>query len=347
MRSPFGLWVLCLAITLSVRAEINVLTDLGTPFPPGCVSLNLPEQPASNDNTLFDLELPAPSVGGNGSDAVVRATIWRVGCHDPGFSVVLVRLRLISAPTDTIVMVPRLFAEAGEVDFPLHIAQLIPLPAIGPVGASSEAITAEGATWMVAVEPLNLFNDDVFLPNDYNGSFTLEFFWGDFSVQANPQSELFVIDQYVPELDPTQFATPLLNGRMSGQYVFEDIPFTGLQLMVGEQTDDTNFIFAIVFTYINGQPVWVVGNTGGEAPGFPQVELEMLRLSGGGFFGQGPGVFTESDVLIEPVGTLFLDPLDCDNVLVGYDFTPINGGIGTLLASRFIDIAGYDCNPWQ
>jgi len=132
-----------------------------------------------------------------------------------------------------------------------------------------------------------------------------------------------------------------------GHYVFEDIPFTGLQLLVGEQPDDTNFLFAIVFTYINGQPVWVVGNTGGEAPGFPQVELEMLRLSGGGFFGQGPGVFTESDVLIEPVGTLFLDPLDCDNVLVGYDFTPINGGIGTLLGSRFIDIAGYDCNPWQ
>ncbi|AKS40892.1 hypothetical protein [Wenzhouxiangella marina] len=330
------------------QGEINVLTDLNSPFPPGCIALSLPDAPASANNTLFDEEISAPSVGSQVRDSVVRVTIWRVGCHDPGFSIVMVRLQAVEFPASSFVMVPRVFADAGITDFPLHEGQLLPHPAISDAGASSEVITPEGRTYMLAVNPTT-FNDpeSFFLPEDYNGEFTMELFWGDFSPVAAPFGELFPLNAYDPDFDPPQFGAQILHGRMSGQYVFDGIPSTGFQLMVGEQSDDSNFIFAIFFTYLNGEPIWVVGTTGGEAPGIPAIELGMLRLTGGEFFGLGPGSFDNSDLVIEEVGSIFIDPLDCNTLLLGYDFSPIGGGTGVLEAERFIRIAGYDCNPWQ
>ncbi len=346
MRLALILALLTASFAARATGEINVLTDLNSPFPPGCVAVSLPEGPASADNTLFDEDIAAPSVGSASLDSTVRVTIWRVGCHDAGYSVVMVRLQAVEFPANSFVMVPRVFADAGIVDFPLHDGQLIEHPAIGEAGASSEVIPPEGRTYMLAVNPTTINDpDSFFLPEDYNDEFTVELFWGDFNPQAAPVGELFPIAAYNPDFDPTQFDSQILHGRMSGQYTFDGIPFSGLQLLVGEQSDDTNFIFAIFFTYLNGEPFWVVGNTGGEAPGFPQVELEMLRLTGGEFFGLGG--FSESQVVIDTVGSIFIDPLDCNTLLVGYDFSPIGGGSGVLEAGRFIDIAGYNCNPWE
>jgi hypothetical protein len=346
MRVLLTLMLILSVTSAHAQDEINVLTDLNSPFPPGCVALSLPEGPASAANTLFDESIAAPSVGSQSLDSTVQITIWRVGCHDEGYSVVMVRLQALDFPGNSFVMVPRIFADAGIVDFPLHEGQLIPHPAIGAAGASSEVILPEGQTYMLAVNPTTINDpESFFLPEDYNDEFTLELFWGDFAPQAAPLGELFPIAAYSPADDPTQFATQILHGRMSGQYTFEGIPFTGLQLLVGEQADDSNFIFAIFFTYLNGEPLWLVGNTGGETPGFPQVELNMLRLTGGQFIGLGG--FDEGDVQFEDVGSIFIDPLDCDSVLVGYDFAPINGGSGVLEGNRFIDVAGYACNPWN
>ncbi|MEN1729501.1 MAG: hypothetical protein AAGJ52_13780 [Pseudomonadota bacterium] len=341
MRALLTLTLLLCALTARAQGEINVLTDLNSPFPPGCIALSLPDGPASGDNELWDEEVLAPSVGATSLDSLVRVQIWRVGCHDPGYSIVMVRLQALSFPTTSFVEVPRVYANAGIVDRANHFGQLIPQPAIGIAGASSEVITTEGTTYMLAVEPTSpLEPDSAFLPEDYNGEFTFELVWEPLLI-----GELFPIAAYDPAFDPTQFPTQILHGRMSGQYTFDGIPFTGLQLLVGEQTDDTNFIFAIFFTYLNGEPYWVVGNTGGEAPGFPQVELEMLELVGGSFVGLGS--FDAGDVAINTVGSLFIDPVDCDNIILGYDFSPIGGGAGVLDGRRFIDVAGYNCNPWQ
>ncbi len=57
-------------------------------------------------------------------------------------------------------------------------------------------------------------------------------------------AEVLAVPTDVESLDPPQFDMPLLHGRMSGQYLFDGIPSTGLQLIVGELADDTNFIFA-------------------------------------------------------------------------------------------------------
>jgi len=343
-------FVFALLIILAGRAEadaINVLTDLLSPFPPGCVALELPQQPASADNLLYDEEVLAPSINSGIRDARVRVTIWRMGCHEPGFSIVLVRLRKVSEDEPP-VLVPQIFAQAGTVDIPQHPGQLIGNPAVGNVGATGNVIPLEGRTYMLGVDQLPALGDSLFFPEDYNDLFTLELNWESLVAAGSGAFELFDIPPYVPSLDPPQFEAPILHGRMSGQYTFDGIPATGLQLIVGEQTDDTNFIFAIFFTYMNGQPYWLVGNTGGEAPGFPNIELGMIRFTGGEFIAAGPGSFELDDLAQDVVGSIFIEPIDCTTILVGYDFTPLGMGTGVLEGRRdLFRIAGYDCNPWQ
>lgn len=345
MRYLLTALMLLLAGRAAATGEINVLTDLKSPFPPGCVAVALPPEPASSDNTLWDVNVDVPSVGSPTRDARMRVTIWRVGCPDPGFSVVMVRLQRVSGSGP--VIIPRVFAEAGEVDLPMHKAQLIRHPAVGDVGASGDVLNQAPITYMLAVDPFALQGDGVFTPADYNDTFTLEFFWGHYASGVIPEAELFTIDGYVPALDPPQFEFPALHGRMSGQYTIDGIPFTGLVLQVGEAANDTNSVTAIFFTYFEGFPFWVIGTAGNLPPGLDQVELEMLELYGGEFFSAGPGSFDENDVAIASVGTLIVEVLDCKRLLLGYDFTEGGLGSGVLEVERLIRMAGYDCNPWE
>lgn len=337
--------MLLLAGRASATGEINVLTDLYSPFPPGCIALSLPESPASAANTLYDEDIWAPGINSGFKDARVRVQIWRVGCHDFGYSVVMVRLTKISGPNP--VLVPQLFADVGSVDEPWHQAQLIRHPAVGNVGASGNVISEFGTTYMLGVDPISVDGLTDFFPEDYNDLFTLELFWGGYAPNVAPVGELFDILPYDPSLDPTQFEVQLLHGRMSGQYEFDGIPYSGLQLQVNERLDDTNYIFATLYTYLEGQPFWLVGNTQAQAPGFPWVELNMLRVTGGQFFGLGPGQFSEADAQIDQVGTLLIEALDCNTVLVGYDFSQIGLGTGVIEGHRGeFNVAGYTCNPW-
>ena len=348
--------VVLLALVLSGKAaatgEINVLTDLFSPFPPGCVAMSLPEQPASVDNNLLwdEIEL-APAVGSNTANNEVRVQIWRVGCADDGYSVVMVRLTNLS---DELVLVPQVFLDTEVIDDLLwHQGQLISTPAVGDIGASGNLMPGVGRTYMLAVDPLSYFDDEtLFTVEDYNDEFLLEFFWGAFSpAAANP--DLFPIASYNPELDPPQFDTPLLHGRMTGAYIFEGKPSAGLFLNVGEQLSeidgelvDTNFLFAAFFTYLDGEPFWVVGDTGPQDPGLETVTISMFSRTGGDFFTKPPS-YTDADLETVPAGTITIEAIDCNNLRLDYDFDGVAGGSGSLTAERLIRIAGYDCNPWN
>ncbi|NBB93024.1 MAG: hypothetical protein GVY32_07650 [Gammaproteobacteria bacterium] len=328
----------------AATGEINVLTDLKSPFPPGCVAVDLPSAPASPANTLFNENISVPSIGSTSKDAQVQVTIWRTGCHDEGYSVVMVRLQKTSGDP---VLVPKVYAEAGETTLPMHVAQLIRHPAVGNVGASANIINETPVTYMLGVDPFSLDGATEFGPDDYNGVFTLELFWGDYSPIAAPNGERFIIEPYVPELDPTQDPYQVLHGRMSGQYTVDGIPFSGLVLQIGEAFDDTNNVTAILFTYFEGAPFWVIGSRAGLEPGFDIVTLDMLELYGGEFITSGPGSFSEEDVDIFSIGTMTIEALDCNRLLVSYDFAEGELGEGSFEAERLIRTAGYDCNPWE
>lgn len=327
--------------------EANVLTDLTMPFPPGCISLTPPQHPASADSVLFEGVYAVPTVGAEHADGEVAVTIWRVGCQDEGFSVIMVRLDKLSSRGE--VLIPQLFAEPGLVSagrVPMHIAQLLRSPATGEVGATGEVLRSSGEAFMLAVDPLSLDGRRLFTPSDYNDLLSVELYWGDYS-RAAPLYEAIVLDEYSPRLDPPQFERMPLHGRMSGQYTFAGLPSAGLVLNIGEQSDDSNFIFAIFFTYLNGQPFWVAGNTGGETPGISQPTITMQRLSGGQFINQ-PGSYSDAtDIVREPIGDITIEALDCNRIAVDYDFSAAGLGQGRLIGERLIRIAGYDCNPWQ
>ncbi len=329
--------------------EINVLTDLMSPFPPGCIAVALPEGPGDSD-LLIDADVLAPSVGSTSLDSVVRIKAWRVGCHDEDYSIVMVRLQTLSLPEDSFVLVPQVWADAGMVsdDLPYHAGQLIRHPAVGEVSAAGDgAISDNGTTFMLGVDPISIDGVTDFLPEDYNEIFTLEFYWGDFAPDIAPNGEVFFVDAYIPAFDPPQTNTQLLHGRMSGGYGFDGIPNTGMHLSVGERADDTNFISIIFFPYLDGMPFWLIGN----APNLPEmapgaIEVDMFLVTGGEFIGLGPDTFTGADIDAEVVGSVFVDPLDCNNLLVGHDFDGLGLDSGVLEAFRQINLAGYTCNPW-
>lgn len=345
--------LLALSFVLVGRAvatgEINVLTDLQSPFPPGCVAVSLPQDSASSQNELYDVDVSVPSVQDGEPAATVRVQIWRTGCHDEGFSVVMVRLEKIGGGP---VLVPRAFAEAGQVSLPGHQAQLIRHPAVGGVGATGNDLVG-ATTYMLGVDPLplNPESDTVFGPDEYNDLFTLELYWGDYARAGQNSFELFDVGAYDPALDPTQGPFQVLHGRMSGQYTVDGLPFSGVVLQIGEVYNpdgpDTNSVSVLFFTYINGAPFWVIGSKANLQPGFDIVELEMLELAGGQFIGSPPGSYDEDDVAIDPIGTMTLEAIDCNRLLISYDFGEGGLGSGEFEAERLINLAGHACNPWR
>src|SRR6056297_2298901 len=197
------------ALALGQAGELNLLTDLGTPFPPGCLSIDLPEQPSDPDSLLVDNDIAVPSALSDFNDASVNVRVWRVACADEGYSVVLVRLEQIAGNP---VVIPQVYAEAGDVDRPFHEAQLLTIPAAGNVGATGGIVTNSGTTFMLAVEPVSIDGQTTFLPEDYNEQFTVEFTWEAFS-GAETVNFPVLLDRFEPSLDPPQFEDTVLNGR--------------------------------------------------------------------------------------------------------------------------------------
>src|SRR6056297_683592 len=158
MRLPAFLFALMVAGHASATGEINVLTDLYSPFPPGCVGLELPTGPASDANVMWDTVEQAPIIGSTVASADVRVQIWRVGCADDGFSVLMVRLTNQSQDE---VLVPQIFVDTEIKDGLLwHDAQLITTPAVGNISAAGSIMPATGRTFMLGVDPLSLFDNE-------------------------------------------------------------------------------------------------------------------------------------------------------------------------------------------
>ena len=149
-----------------------------------------------------------------------------------------------------------------------------------------------------------------------------------------------------PDRDRPQSNSAVFTGRMTGQWVADGLPATGLLLQVGEvPRQDRNYLFAIWFTYLDGRPIWIASNKD-ISINTSEVTLDMAYYEGGKLFNR-PREFSGSDINGQILGTMTVRVINCNEIEVETDFTTSGLGSSSLTMNRLIRIAGYDCDGTQ
>lgn len=307
--------------------------------PHGCLSFVPALLEPPSEGLFFDETFFVESVlSGN-----VRVRVWRIGCWEPGRSAIALNLSsdtpLVRYPIVRLKNSSGVDQLASISVFDLDSGQRVHSGYAG--GQMNEAAAPwypDGVT--LIVNNVSLGNDsDVISVTDYNDDIMLALEY------ENGVIEIPVFS-YEPELDPPQFDVPVFNGRYSGQWTVPELPRSGLVLQIGEIPLQRNFIFAIWFTYLDGSPMWVVGNA--DIPNSLQNEIEIpMSILEGGSFITSPGSFTADDVTVKSVGTMTLRAGHCNQIFADIDFSEAGLGTQELEFQRLIRIAGYDCDQTQ
>ena len=287
----------------------------------------------------------------------IRIRVWRHGCHDPNRSALLMNLSLPAGVSNEAAILldlnPVVILEDERGEIPLTAVHWEPgvenliSQLVGVYGYFDGAF-ADGITYILDTESYFLISRyDNFQPglfdeivSRYNAGGQLKMtFAHDLSVTGQ-------IPNYDRKLDRPQQTKPSLTGRMTGQWVADGLPATGLLLQIGEIPKQyRNFIFAIWFTYIDGQPVWMAANK--DIPvGTNEITLDMSYFEGGKLFTTSGG-FNSGDVSATSLGTMTLRMINCNEIEATTDFSSSGFGSKTLKLERLIRIAGYDCDGTQ
>ncbi|GAB4171702.1 MAG: hypothetical protein Kow0020_06510 [Wenzhouxiangellaceae bacterium] len=304
--------------------------------PYGCLfavpgAFEVPESGLAFDQTVTVL-------GSFQTSTPVRLRGWRVGCHEQDASVLLVNFDPLDG--QTFIEIPpivtlRLPGSSEEIPARLtrfNVPHLFDYYLNEPI--REENGPDEGATLVVDT----LLED--FSRQDYNSELILKLDW-----ILNSAPFEFTIPAYDPVVDVPQFPAPPLHGRYSGQWIVEGLPRQGLVLQVGE-IGDRNFLFVVMFTYLNGLPIWTAGNVDFE-PGANEVVVNMQLLEGGEFFTEPPGSYAREDVIAQDLGTMTIRANSCNSISADVDFSSSGFGTAELQFERLIRIAGYDCDQTQ
>lgn len=346
-RYLLAILMLCPALSLA-GPQFNILTNPDVLYPPGCIvgdiSNELPP-PEGSDQILqdVDIEVPIPSLLTDGyTSTTIRMVVWRYACWDSGYSVVLVHFERGDTITSPRIPTVRVYPPgAGDNDY--HRAHLVQHPEVTTMGAAGNVLS-ESQTYILQVERETPFGDTTVDVDTYNDTFQMELTWRQFAGTEDFAEYSYPIWFYDPMLDPPQTAFPLLHGRYSGTWVQGGKPDQGMLLQVAELPDGDRYVFVSIFTYIDGQPVWVTGNSGGSMATPSQVEMQVYHVTGGEFFTADVGEYTNEDIVYDPLGTVTIEPGGCNELLVAYDFTSSGMGGGILTFTRLVNIAGYTCN---
>lgn len=305
--------------------------------PHGCLSAQPAVAPIPDESQIFYDQSFTVTDGTFTSDMRIRS--WRIGCHEPNRSVIAVNFNIFAG--DSINSYPQVMIKPERSNeeffaglFFHSMNNLVNAAGISDRLMLEEPLFDDGVTLVVDTTHLSGLTLD-----QYNSALTLEL---DF---LNGQVNI-PVPAYDPMLDPTQTPLPSFHGRYSGQWVVDGLPSSGLVLQIGEIPEtERNFVFAIWFTYFDGEPSWVVGNRDLEL-GSNEISIDMSLVEGGEFF-TDPGSFTQDDIAVSSAGTMIIRANNCNEIEADLDFTPIGRGSTTLTFDRLIRIAGYDCDQTQ
>jgi len=330
-----------LLVLFSVNATAQLLNrDLPNSFtypsvvPYGCLKVVPSVYSSPPDETFFDSQV---LVADNAATALVRIRAWRIGCHEPNASAIMLNFDLGSG--SPAVRYPEVSLVTPDSE--IRTAGLFAFARTGfydSRGASLEPMTdqllatlIEGFSFVVDT------GSEAISKQQYNGALELRLRW--------PSGLSIGIDVpgFDPALDPPQFTNAPLHGRYTGQWIVEGLPRQGLVLQVGELPPDRNFLFLTMFTYLNGVPTWVVGNA--DFPvGASSVTVNMWTLDGGEFFTEPLDSYTREDVIQERLGTMTIRARHCNVIDADIDFSESGLGTASRRFERLIRIAGYDCD---
>jgi len=268
---------------------------------------------------------------------VLRIRAWRIGCHEPNASAIAFNF-LLESGSDAI---PYPRVRLVTPDLQRHSAGLFHFARTGfylPEGASYSTMIDQGLATVVEGVTLVVDTDEAAISKvGYNGELVLELDW--------PSSQFLELQMpaYDEDRDLPQFVAPVFNGRYTGHWIVEGLPRQGMALQVAELPPDRNFLFLTLYTYLDGAPVWVVGNAD-FAIGASAVVVNLWLLDGGEFFTTQLFGYAREDVVQERLGTITLRPRHCNVIEAEIDFGESGMGVVSRRFERLVRIAGYDCD---
>lgn len=327
------------AFALPAAAQIdngdlpNSFTDQSV-IPHGCLTVipsvfDPPPAVVDHDETL--------NVTDEGNAAVVRIRAWRIGCHEPGRSAIVINFKLLSGSPEVRYPRPVLYSQdalARPVGL-FHFGRSDYYDrnglALTPMTDQSTASFVDGVTMVVDAHA------DRITAQKYNSLLVLRLEWasGDETDISIPNYDEFVS---VPQLGEAA-----LHGRYSGQWIVDGLPRQGMFMTIGELPPDRNFVFLALFTYLDGTPTWVVGNT--DFPiGAHAVTVNLWTLEGGEHFTEPLGSYQREEVTQTLLGTMTIQPKHCNVVDADIDFSATGYGQVSRRFERLVRIGGYDCD---
>ena len=317
------------------RAELYSNFSSDGIVPLGCLpyapsALEIPFEP----QLLYEELLNYSDLFGS-STMWVRA--WRVGCYEPDRSIII--LNLDEQLGGGGLLYPEVVIRLPDGREVPAVIDLIPRSKLSANLFSNTLLSAQ--------KEYNFENGLVFVINSFSETLSQEDYNGELELGlrfGSSEATTIPIPAFDTERDfPAD--QPSLHGRFSGQWIASGLPRSGLVLQIGEVPPDRNFVFAIWFTYEDGNPAWYAGNAD-ISVGADSVEIPLQRFEGGNL-ATLPGSYLASDVSGETVGQMLILPVHCNQINVNLDLSESGQGQVFLELSRLVRIAGYDCDQTQ
>lgn len=369
------LCVLLLGTGGTARASGYFTAPFYTPYPPGCITLPFRQVDLYGANAVrfwsgsLWLEVVHKIDSRDLSDNLGRvdAAMYRVGCAEPGRSVILVELRLPAGQLDRRKSTIVLPTFTGSTGMDLVVFDLVPEPnswsqvptgngltkrALGDYAGGWE--DASGFTWRYVLDVgwQGQSWPSPFLVDYYNSAFALEPV-----VYGNFAPPLINVPATASRVAPNP-SLPL-NGRLSGIWVEPGAADQGFLLSIGnpvppaggeiaepERSDLELFLSWYTFD-TQGNQLWLAGNA--RFPqGVDEVTVPLVVADGGIFLGPVP----ESGLGADPrkrVGELHIEARSCNELAVEYDLSLLDLDSGEFDLQRLdaLETAGYPCRDYE
>jgi hypothetical protein len=375
-----GKLVFCLALIAGCRtvsADSYYASPGYRPYPPGCITLPANQVDLYGDNVVLFwagtllLEVVHKIQGPDGSEnlAPVDVAMYRLGCAEPGRSVILVVFRL---PADSLHLRDRqlvLPTFLGNTAMDPVVFVLTPEPnGWGEdLGQSLLMKRAFGdysdgwfdAGWLTWTYILDIGPDGTwwslpFLADYYNSGFAVTPF-----VNGEWSGHYIDVPSTAAALDPNRIPALPLNGRQSGTWIEPGAAAQGFLLAFGnpvppagnreassERSDLVLFLTWYTFD-AQGSQLWLAGNV--QFPqGASEVVLPLVWVESGEFLGPepqtGPGESPR-----QQVGELRVKSTGCNALMVDYTLEGLGLGAGHMELQRLeaLETAGYPCRDYE